>query len=66
MSITPSVGRVGDSFDALAETVIGLLKTELIRQQGPWRTLEAVKFTTLSKVDLFNNRRCSNRTETCL
>ena len=41
----------------LAETVIGLFKTKLIRQQGPWRNLEAVEFATLSWVDWFNNRR---------
>ena len=58
VGITPSVGSVGDSYDnALAETVIGLFKTELIRQQGPWRNLEAVEFATLSWVDWFNNRR---------
>ena len=58
VGITPSVGSVGDSYDnALAETVIGLYKTELIRQQGPWRNLEAVEFATLDWVDWFNNRR---------
>ena len=58
VGITPSVGSVGDSYDnALAETVIGLFKTELIRQQGPWRNLEAVEFATLNWVDWFNNRR---------
>ena len=56
--IEPSVGSVGDSYDnALAESVIGLYKTELIRQQGPWRNLEAVEFATLEWVDWFNNRR---------
>jgi len=56
--IEPSVGTVGDSYDnALAETIIGLYKTELIRQRGPWRTLEAVEFATLEWVDWFNNRR---------
>ena len=49
--------RIGDSYDnALAEAVIGLFKTELIRQQGPWRNLEAVEFATLTWVDWFNNR----------
>lgn len=57
-NIKPSVGSVGDSYDnALAETVIGLFKTEVIRQRGPWRTLEAVEFATLEWVDWFNNRR---------
>ena len=46
--IEPSVGSVGDPFDnALAETVIGLLKTEVIRRRGPWRSLEAMEFATL-------------------
>ena len=56
--IEPSVGRVGDSYDnALAESVIGLFKTEVIRRRGPWRGLEAVEFATLEWVDWFNNRR---------
>jgi transposase InsO family protein len=56
--IEPSVGSVGDSYDnALAETVIGLFKTEVIRRRGPWRSLEAVEFATLEWVDWFNNRR---------
>jgi putative transposase len=56
--IAPSVGSVGDSYDnALAETVIGLFKTEVIRRQGPWRSLEAVEFATLAWVDWFNHRR---------
>ena len=54
----PSVGSVGDSYDnALAESVIGLYKTEVIRRRGPWRHLEAVEFATLDWVDWFNNRR---------
>jgi transposase InsO family protein len=56
--IEPSVGSVGDSYDnALAETVIGLFKTEVIRRRGPWRNLEAVEFATLEWVDWFNHRR---------
>ena len=56
--IEPSVGSVGDSYDnALAETVIGLFKTEVIRPRGPWRSLEAVEFATLEWVDWFNDRR---------
>ena len=56
--VEPSVGSVGDSYDnALAETVIGLFKTEVIRKQGPWRGLEDVEFATLVWVDWFNNRR---------
>jgi putative transposase len=56
--IEPSVGSVGDSFDnALAETVIGLFKTEVIRRRGPWRSLEAVEYATLEWVHWFNTRR---------
>jgi transposase InsO family protein len=56
--IEPSVGSVGDSYDnALAESVIGLYKTEVIQRQGPWRHGEAVEFATLTWVDWFNNRR---------
>ena len=56
--IEPSVGSVGDSYDnALAESVIGLYKTEVIRQRGPWRCIEQVEFATLEWVDWFNNRR---------
>ena len=56
--IEPSVGSVGDSYDnALAESVIGLYKTDVIRRQGPWRHLEAVEFATLDWVSWFNHRR---------
>jgi transposase InsO family protein len=56
--VEPSVGSVGDSYDnALAETINGLDKTEVIQRRGPWRTLEAVEFATLERVDGFNNRR---------
>jgi transposase InsO family protein len=56
--IAPSVGSVGDSYDnALAESVIGLYKTEVIRRQGPWRHSEAVEFATLAWMDWFNTRR---------
>lgn len=56
--IEPSVGSRGDAYDnALAETVIGLFKMEVIRRQGPWRSLEAVEFATLAWVDWFNHRR---------
>ena len=56
--IEPSVGSVGNSYDnALAESIIGLYKTEVIRQRGPWRHLEAVEFATLEWVDWFNHRR---------
>jgi putative transposase len=54
----PSVGSVGDSYDnALAESTIGLVKTELIRRRGPWRTLEEVELATLAYVDWYNHRR---------
>jgi len=56
--IAPSVGSRGDSYDnALAESVIGLFKTEVIHRKGPWRHLEAVEFATLTWVDWFNTRR---------
>jgi transposase InsO family protein len=56
--IEPSVGSVGDSYDnALAETINGLFKTEVIRRRGPWRSLEAVEYATLDWVDWYNNRR---------
>jgi len=54
--IEPAVGSVGDSYDnALAESVIGLYKTEVIRKCGPWRNLEAVEFATLEWVAWFND-----------
>ena len=56
--IEPSVGSVGDSYDnALAETINGLYKAEVIHRRGPWRCMEAVEFATLEWVDWFNNRR---------
>ena len=52
------MGSVGDSYDnALAETINGLCKAEIIHRRGPWRSLEAVEFATLEWVDWFNNRR---------
>jgi putative transposase len=54
----PSIGTVGDSYDnSLAESTIGLYKTELIGRHGPWRTLEEVELATLAYVDWFNHRR---------
>jgi putative transposase len=56
--IAPSVGSRGDSYDnAMAESIIGLFKTEVIQRKGPWRHLDAVEFATLTWVDWFNNRR---------
>lgn len=56
--IEPSVGSVGDSYDnALAESINGLYKAEVIHRCGPWRSLEAVEFATLDWVDWFNHRR---------
>ena len=56
--IEPSVGSVGDSYDnALAETINGLFKAELIHRRGPWRSADAVELATLEWVDWFNNRR---------
>ena len=54
----PSIGSVGDSYDnAMAESIIGLFKTELICRKGPWRSLDAVELATLEWVDWYNNRR---------
>jgi putative transposase len=53
-----SVGSRGDSFDnALAETIIGLYKTELVRRRGPWKGIDEVEYATLEWVDWFNHRR---------
>ncbi len=56
--VQPSVGSVGDSYDnALAETIIGLFKTEVIHRHGPWRSFYDVEYATLEWVDWFNHRR---------
>lgn len=56
--IEPSVGSKGDSYDnALAESVIGLSKTEVIRRRGPWRGIEDIEFAVLEWVSWFNCRR---------
>jgi len=56
--IESSVGTTGDLYDkAMAESVIGLFKTEVIRTKGPWKGVEAVELATLEWVDWFNNRR---------
>jgi putative transposase len=56
--VEPSVGSVGDSYDnALAESIIGLFKSEVIHHRGPWRNLEQVEYATLEWVDWFNSRR---------
>jgi len=56
--IEPSVGSVGDSYDnALAETINGLYKAEVIHRRGPWRSFEPVEYATLEWVDWFNHRR---------
>jgi transposase InsO family protein len=56
--LEPSVGTVGDSYDnALAETMIGLFKAEVIHRLGPWKSADAVEWETLKWVDWFNNRR---------
>ena len=53
-----SVGSRGDSYDnALAETIIGLYKTELVRRRGPWKGIDQVEYATLEWVDWFNHRR---------
>ena len=56
--IEPSVGSRGDSYDnALAESVIGLYKTEVIRNDGPWKRVDDVEFATLHWVSWFNDQR---------
>lgn len=58
VGVEPSVGSVGDSYDnAMAESVIGLFKAEVIYARGPWRGLEPVEYSTLEWVDWFNHRR---------
>jgi putative transposase len=55
--IEPSVARVGDSYDnALAQTIDGLYKAEVIQRRGPWRSFEAVEYATLEWVGWFNHR----------
>ena len=64
--IERSVGNVGDSYDnAVAETLNGLYKTEVIRRRGPWRNVDDVEYATLVWVDWFNNRRLLGRSVTC-
>ena len=54
----PAIDSVGDSYDnAMAKSIIGLFKTEVIRCQGPWRNRDAVEMATLEWVDWYNNRR---------
>ena len=56
--IEPSVGSVGDGYDnALAETINGLYKAEMIHRRAPWRSFEAVEYATLGWLDRFNHRR---------
>lgn len=56
--VEPSVGSIGDSYDnALADTLIGLLKTEVIQRRGPWRSFDKVEYATLEWVAWFNHRR---------
>jgi putative transposase len=56
--LTPSTGTVGDSYDnALAETINGLYKTELVKRHGPWRSVHDLEYATAEWVDWFNHRR---------
>lgn len=56
--IEPSVGNTGDSYDnALAETINGLYKTELIHKRGPWKSVESLEWETLKWVTWFNHQR---------
>jgi putative transposase len=58
VEIDLSVGTVGDAYDnALAECVIGLFKTEVINQIGPWKSIREVAWETLKWIDWYNNRR---------
>jgi putative transposase len=58
IGVSPSIGTVGDAYDnALAETVVGLYKTELINPNKPWKTIEEVEIATLHYIDWFNNTR---------
>jgi hypothetical protein len=62
LGMRASIGTVADAYDtALAESTIGLFKTELIRRRGPWRTLDDVEIATLEWVDWFNIRRLHTR-----
>lgn len=57
-NIEASVGSVGDSFDnAMAETINGLYKAEVIRHKGPWKGIDDVEYATLTWVNWFNNQR---------
>jgi putative transposase len=54
----PSIGSVGDGYDnALAESTIGLYKTELINRKGPWKTIDQIELATLEWIDWYNHRR---------
>lgn len=65
--ITPSAGSVGDAYDnALAETIIGLFKTEVIYRLSPWKNFDAVEYATLDWISWFNTKRLQNRSETFL
>ena len=56
--IESSVGSTGDSYDnAMAESIIGLYKTETIWPRGPWKNLDEVEYATLEWVDWYNNKR---------
>ena len=56
--VDASVGSVGDAYDnSLAETTIGLFKTELIKQRGPWKTMPQLEFAAAEWVDWYNHRR---------
>jgi hypothetical protein len=64
--LVPSVGSVGDTYDnALAETINGLYKAEVIHRRGPWRSLEAVEYATLEWVDWFKQPPASGADRPC-
>ncbi len=58
--MSPSVESAGDSYDAVAATINGLYKTELIKTRGPWRTIDQVEVATLEWADWFNHRRINS------
>ena len=58
LGAAPSIGSVGDAYDnAMAESMMGAYKTELIKREGPWRNVDHVELEALTYVNWFNNRR---------
>ncbi|MFI1464581.1 integrase core domain-containing protein, partial [Nocardia carnea] len=60
--ISPSIGSVGDAYDnALAESIIGLFKTEVVRRHGPFKTISEVEYALMEWCDWYNNSRLHSR-----